>query len=259
MNKQSDSVKGKVANWGDDPELSGPRDWFRNSLIIREVQKRKKGGYLLDFGCGNGNLILRLVNKFKCTGIDASKIGIHNLRIKLKKRDLLSKVKIKIGTEKSILRLKKKYDVVTCGETLEHLANDRLVVNNLFKLLKKDGICVVTVPAHPNLWDLTDDYSGHIRRYTKEGLSILFKKAGFTIEDVYYYGFPLGYIWHKLVWYYTFKIKVEKNKIYSFKPNLFSEMLSLELLKKILSFVFWPDLLFKQINFGNSLILVART
>jgi len=71
--------------WGEEPELSGPRDYFRNSLLLREIEKNQKGKKILDFGAGSGHLILRLLEKGNtCWGIDTSKVVIDVLEEKVK-------------------------------------------------------------------------------------------------------------------------------------------------------------------------------
>jgi hypothetical protein len=43
---------------------------------------------------------------------------------------------------------------------------------------------LVTVPAHPRLWSVVDEVSGHKRRYTKASLSRVLESAGLTIRLV---------------------------------------------------------------------------
>ncbi len=252
-------MKTKITNWGDDPDLSGPRDWFRNTLIIREVKNRKKKGRLLDFGCGSGNLLLRLANNFNCIGIDASELSINYFNSKIQETQNNTRIKTIIGKEKTILRFSSNtFDVITSGETMEHLKDDKKIVGRFYKILKKGGICVISVPAHQRLWSKFDDYAGHFRRYEKENLIKIFVASGFRIEKIYYWGFPLSRIWHNLIFAPLFISKVEKNKIYSKQSNLIGKIISVEFLRKLFSYPFWFDQFFNWTRFGDGLILVAR-
>jgi 2-polyprenyl-3-methyl-5-hydroxy-6-metoxy-1,4-benzoquinol methylase len=86
---------------------------------------------------------------------------------------------------------------VISSEVLEHVENDRKAVKELWRVLKKRGVCAVSVPANPDLWDKSDEWAGHKRRYTKEGLISLFEGNGFKIEEVFFWGFPLVRIYNR--------------------------------------------------------------
>ena len=114
----------RKTQWGEDPQFSGPRDWFRNSLIIHEVQKRKQKGTVLDFGCGSGNLLIRLAKKgFSGVGVDASPLAVSFLKKKLQSHQSLS-LSVYQGTEKLLTTLSEKFDLIVSGETLEHLKKE---------------------------------------------------------------------------------------------------------------------------------------
>lgn len=66
-------------------------------------------------------------------------------------------------------------------DVLEHIENDALALENVHKMLKKDGQIVLTVPAHMWLWNRDDTIAGHKRRYTKKELTEKLEKNGFEI------------------------------------------------------------------------------
>lgn len=249
------SHKEKKIIWGEDLGFSGPRDFFRNSLILKEVLRNKKHGDILDFGCGSGHLTFRLINKgFSVCGIDSSPLVFQHLLI-IKTEKQISKLQVVRGNEKTLFKLKKKFDVVVSGEVLEHLKDDIKAVKGFCKLLKDDGICIVTVPSHPYLWDVNDDYSSHFRRYEKENLIALFEKAGFKIKKCFYFGFPLVYLWHKFVFlpFITRRLQKKQNQINPSNPfSIDSKSLN------IMSIPFWIDQLFNWTEKGGGLLLVAE-
>lgn len=64
------------------------------------------------------------------------------------------------------------FDIIVCTEVLEHTLNPFLAVTELYRILKKGGILLVTVPFNfrihgplPDCW-----------RFTEYGLKVLFKK-----------------------------------------------------------------------------------
>lgn len=250
----------KKMEWGKDPEFSGPRNYYRESLLINEIKKRKKTGRVLDFGCGSGTLLARLAKKgiYRCTGIDIAKEAVEYAQnyLNLKKQFITF-----YYTKDSLLFLKQHqsyYDVIVSGETLEHIKDDQTVVKHFFSSLKSDGICVISVPANKNYWDINDDYSSHYRRYSKTELIELFEKNGLTVEKCYYWGYPLGYIWHKFVYLPLISRKIKYNLTYTGSEGILGLLTSKEYIKKLCSYVFWIDNLFNWTEKGGGLILVAR-
>ena len=67
------------------------------------------------------------------------------------------------------------------------------------RVLKPGAPCVASVPLNPALWDHSDEWAGHVKRYTREGFSGLFVRCGFEVEQVRVWGFPLGRIYHRLL------------------------------------------------------------
>jgi SAM-dependent methyltransferase len=248
----------KKIKWGEDPNFSGPRDYYRNSLILREISKYKNRGTILDFGCGTGNLIIRLSSAgYSCVGVDLSELSINFLKKRLNVKKIKN-VSIKVAGEEFLYKTTFLFDAIVSGETLEHLEDDEYAIKGFYKCLKKNGICVVTVPARPGLWSKVDEYAGHFRRYNAEGLVGVFKKSGFSVIKVFYWGFPLGYIWDKFFLSPLFILKVEKGISFS-KSNFFlSKFLSSERLKLLLSLPLWIDNLFCWTNKGVGLLLVAK-
>ncbi len=248
----------KKVVWGEDPNFSGPRDWFRNTLVLREVLRYKKKGKLLDFGCGVGNLLIRFSSYgFECTGVDSSRIAIKNFKKRLGDYNIKS-VEVRTAHEPFLFKGKDKFDVIVSGETLEHLKNDELAIRGFYRCLKKGGVCLVTVPAHPERWSKVDEYAGHYRRYRMKDLVSLFKKQSFSILNVFYWGFPVGYFWDKFFLYPLFTLKTENNFSFTKINNPVTNFLLKSKIKLFFSIPFWIDNFFNWTKLGVGLILVAR-
>lgn len=248
----------KKAQWGEDPEFSGPRDWFRNSLIIKEVLKRKKTGRVLDFGCGSGNLLVRLIKyKFNGIGLDASEMAIQYLKKRIKINKWKNILSVKLAKENELFWIKERVDIVVSGETLEHIRDDEKVIRGFYNVLQSQGICVISVPAHISQWDINDTFSSHFRRYESSQLRKLFQRAGFTVLSCYYWGFPLSLLWHRLIYNTMIKRKMKKDINYS-KMSVFSYITRNERLVSFFSLFFTFDQLFNWTTLGGGLILVAQ-
>lgn len=247
--------------WGEDPEFLGPKHWFRQSLIISEVSKIKHKGTILDFGCGSGTLLTRLASLgFHGVGLDTSRQAINYFNQQIDKNGLRDKITAKVGNEKSLLSEKygAKLDIIISSEVLEHLRSEEIAVKAFYQALKKDGICIVTVPAHPYLWDINDDFSSHYRRYEKEQLVKIFTGAGFKVRKIYYWGFPISFLWHKLIFLPLIERKRKTKVRYTHSKSLLGKLLSNKLIKKIAALPFFVDQLFNWTGKGGSLLLVVQ-
>jgi SAM-dependent methyltransferase len=81
-------------------------------------------------------------------------------------------------------------DVIVMHDVLEHIGNDRQATADLFRLLKPDGLLVLSVPALPLLFGHHDEQLGHYRRYTRATL-VLTLEEYFEIDLIRYYGMTL--------------------------------------------------------------------
>jgi len=75
-----------------------------------------------------------------------------------------------------------KFDVVSCGEVLEHTTDPHKTCDDLMNLVKDDGLIFCTTEIVPHdieiqkdKWWYVSPRTGHISFYTKECLSLLYK------------------------------------------------------------------------------------
>ncbi len=75
---------------------------------------------------------------------------------------------------------KNSYDTILCTQVLEHTPNPQRFLNKIFRILKSNGILILTVPFTGSLHEEPNDYF----RYTRYGLEYLLKLAGFKILSI---------------------------------------------------------------------------
>jgi SAM-dependent methyltransferase len=178
--------------WGASPTF-GPRQWFRQRLLAKELVKRLKSGSVLDAGCGEGRMLgLLAPNRFSLFGFDQSRECMANFATRPGSADIWQ------GSMAHLPAPDKSFDAVLAGDVLEHLEDDKAAVKELFRVLKKGGLALVSVPADPKKWSIDDDWSGHKRRYNKEDLVRLLESQGFVTKDCYHWGWPVIWMYHRL-------------------------------------------------------------
>lgn len=77
------------------------------------------------------------------------------------------------------------FDGIVCLNVLEHIEDDRAVLDAFRGLLAPGGTLALLVPAHPRLFNGFDRGVGHFRRYTRPGLEALLAEAGFAVERLW--------------------------------------------------------------------------
>jgi len=237
----------KKREWGKDPYFYGPRQYFRQSLLISYIKKGK--GKVLDAGCGNGSQSFRIANKGHfVTGIDISKRSTEFCNkikesIRIKNVDFMQMDLVDINLPRN------SFDAVVSGEVLEHIKEDDIVVRNFNKVLKIGGQCIITTCHNPKLWSFEDEWSSHVRRYKAGELRNLFLRNGFRIEKMRFFGFPLMRIYLYLFRFVLIKKMKSKKKTVERKSH--------HSLMNILSYIFFFDNLFSWCSLGNGLVLRA--
>ncbi len=108
--------------------------WFYARMVHR---LRPRGGRLLDFGCGTGNLLRRLSEHFEAYGYDASPAARALSRVVAPDAVVLEEWG---SVEQNSL------DVIVSLHTLEHLKQPRTAVETLAKKLAPGGLFLFVVP-----------------------------------------------------------------------------------------------------------------
>lgn len=76
-------------------------------------------------------------------------------------------------------------------QTLEHIEQDRKLLNSLAQAATGGTSLVINVPAFPALYGPMDQEAGHFRRYTRTLLSRCVTESGWRIEKVFFIN-PIG-------------------------------------------------------------------
>ncbi len=180
---------------------------------IKFIKKFKKSGNLLDYGCGTGEFANLAQSTFNTFAYDYSK-----------KMALFVNRTYKIKSYNNIEDIKKKFDVITMYDVIEHLENPKKTLNVLMKQLKKDGIIVIYTPNKNSLaFDLLREKSNlcttpfHLTYFTINSMKKILKK-NFEIIYSKTYGLDIADIWAFIRDNRDFKIsKKEENKLLSFQ------------------------------------------
>lgn len=149
---------------------------------------------VLDVGCAAGDLARAL----KAQGCRVSGIELDPGRAREAEPDLVKLVVGDVSTiDLSSVFPAAGFDVVVCGDVLEHLTDPESVLRALIPLVRPDGELVVSVPnvTHGSLrlallqgrWRYTDEGlldGTHLRFFTRESLIALLTSVGLEVVEL---------------------------------------------------------------------------
>ena len=148
-------------------------------FYLKEIVKQKKTGNLLDIGCAFGLFLTLAKDTFSCEGADVSEYAINTAKRHLQDTTFYI-------ADITTLDVKGKYDVVTCFDILEHVADLDLSIAKVKAMLKQGGIlgCVVPVYDPPTglFVEMLDKDTTHVHKMARDFWIKKIQDHGFNIK-----------------------------------------------------------------------------
>ncbi len=166
--------KNKIAFWW----FQGRRDLFK---AILKMGIKEKVDFGVDLGCGpmtNENLYDDFAENW--VSLDYS---VESFK---KVEDGKSSLKIIGNLLKTPLK-DSSFDLILLLDVLEHIENEDEALGETYRILKKEGLVLVSVPAFKLLWSHHDNQAGHKRRYTKKEILEVAKRNNLEVKFSTYF------------------------------------------------------------------------
>ncbi|HTG16266.1 MAG TPA: class I SAM-dependent methyltransferase [Blastocatellia bacterium] len=120
--------------------------WRLDALLDRYLPKRGEGRRLLDVGCGTGHHMASLCKRgFEVAGVDGSEEMIAHARTNN------PEAQIECSDVDQLPFADGSFDFVLCVEVLRYLPDSTRCVNEIARVLKPGGVCLVTATPLLNL------------------------------------------------------------------------------------------------------------
>ena len=148
---------------------------------------------VLDYGCGDGGLLERLLAQgFLVSGIEFSAMSCERIRQKLSGYPRFRGV----FETKELLARERRFGTIFLIEVIEHLPNATLdnLMRDLRQLLLEGGVVVITTPNNEDLTREEVYCAGcghtfhrwqHIRSWSRESLRAFLHSNGFTVKKLW--------------------------------------------------------------------------
>jgi len=151
---------------------------------VKFLRSSKKGGDLLDIGCGKGYFLYACRSYFNGTGFDISDANQTFIRDSLN-------LKLEISSWETASFQKQSFDAITLWHSLEHIADPHFALKKCTDWLKPDGIIIIEVPNHDGTDGklLYEKWSGwdlpfHVHHYTQKSLLMILNKLALVPEKI---------------------------------------------------------------------------
>jgi SAM-dependent methyltransferase len=153
--------------------------WFagKRTLFKRLLRKRlaQPGLRILDVGSGTG----AVPQDFSQFGwVCATDRSVDAMRFAQQKNVAL----VAVCDATSLPFADRSMDLLLAFDIIEHVEDDRSMLEELARVLKPGGAAAIHVPAWPSMWSRHDEVLEHKRRYTRRSLRALIDHSSLEIE-----------------------------------------------------------------------------
>jgi glycosyltransferase involved in cell wall biosynthesis len=141
------------------------------------------GNRVLEIGAGMGNLTHKLCPMRKLyLATDVEPEYLAHLEKRYQHRPAVRVHKLNAEDPGDYRGFESQVDTVICLNVLEHLKDDRQVLESIRTTLMPGGTLILLVPNGPQAYGTLDESLGHYRRYTRLSLSSILADAGFQMD-----------------------------------------------------------------------------
>lgn len=155
--------------------------WYRGRRrVIRAELDRlalPADALVLDAGCGSGRTMEDLLEYGRVYGVEVDPGATEIARAR-------GVGEVRTGRLEELPFDDDTFDLITCLDVLEHVADDHVALQELRRVCKPEGWLLATVPAYPALWSLHDRINHHYRRYERRTLREAALDAGWSMRLV---------------------------------------------------------------------------
>ncbi len=155
---------------------------YRDKMIFSFIKERK---IIVDLGCGEGITLQRLTKQFPLSIVAGIDLSFENLEI-CRKHELLALQ----NDSENLCFQDNSVDCCLLIEVIEHLPHPEKTLQEIFRILKKDGILIALFPndrifritrlATGKITEAFYDY-GHLKQWSPAAVNRLLQSSDFSV------------------------------------------------------------------------------
>ena len=177
-------------------EAKWKRFWgSRREVVLAEniLTHLSQKSSTLEVGCGDGFLSHLMAKR----GLSVVGVDISSFRAKYAHKKCLDADFI-CADGRYLPFISEVFNFVICSEVFEHVPDYTSIIDETYRVIKKKGALLVTVPYREQLSLVQCPHclkkfyqAGHIHSFDEEKIMCDLKKSGFIIKTMYGFGFDL--------------------------------------------------------------------
>jgi SAM-dependent methyltransferase len=174
--------------------VAPPRFLLRLDLVRRLLARLPTDRPVLELGSGAGAMLEELARLgFQdVTGTDFSESATHTASARLAALPPARRPRLLRASLDAFAPERIRFAAILAFEVLEHVEDDRRLLAQAYELLEPGGWLLLSVPAHQARFSVVDEAVGHFRRYERDQLRDRCAEAGFEVDTLWCYGYPLA-------------------------------------------------------------------
>jgi demethylmenaquinone methyltransferase/2-methoxy-6-polyprenyl-1,4-benzoquinol methylase len=184
---------------------------------IVNISKKNKPKQILDLATGTADIAIELtsIENCKITGLDISSKMLSIGQTKINKLKLNSNISLEEGDAENLKFNDSTFDVVTIGYGVRNFTNLKNSLNEIYRVLKKDGLLIILETSLPTNPLMSFFYNIHTKFYVR-----LIGKMFSNNSNAYQYlessakTFPYGEEFKKILRDANFKDIIEEVKLF---------------------------------------------
>lgn len=140
--------------------------WYRNrkKILSELLSKELRSMNVLDLGSASGSNTI-FMNELGFRSVSSVEYSDYGCKLqRIKGIDVIN------ADARQLPFAAESYDYVVCMDVIEHIEDDISVLNEIRRVLKRNGKAIISVPEDMKLWSNHDLAVGHFRRYSKKEL-----------------------------------------------------------------------------------------
>jgi ubiquinone/menaquinone biosynthesis C-methylase UbiE len=188
MQKQTDAVVGQNVRMYDSYYLK-PDWWFQfryDTQVKRKtflhLYKKVKGNRsltnqkVLEIGFGSGAVLFSFDTTCELAGVEISHSAVERATRKAEEKGYRA-FDFKIVNDESLPYQDESFHVVFASHVIEHVENDKKLLEEIRRVLRPDGMAIVLIPINENYED-----PNHLQRYTSSDFKKLSENSSFEVR-----------------------------------------------------------------------------